>query len=1023
MTRLLQSLCLLAVMLLPAITAKAQSIDNRTLTIKYKVTENDAQVEKSMEVGLETLLEQHTNENGKPYYIVWKWDFSNDTEDVLDGCKFAMNSVLHCPDNSSPALSTLDGYILGNNFNKGNDGKVQFYIKVNPDLLTAGEGSYTLTCIPTILLPANLTGTGNVGNAPDIEQFTTGNFTMTKDTSILSLKIDDATSGTRTGQTATIDYTLTLTGAGRENIDHFVIRPAMAGQDSDSDDYTVPASGLTKTESEDGQTTTYTGTLMHTLDETMGADNLHVWFKVTTRDAENKTIIGQVTKEFNLTKLAEPDKFSATLFISEVSGTYLESSKKATINYVLRLENVKNLENLDHFVIRPAMSNQDSATDDVTIQVTSDDFTKENETTYTYSGTLTYDLVTNKGYTVWFKAQAFGNYGGKTDQITKDFNLKQLDEPDKFDAKLAIASASGFYKKPADTVGTATVNYVLSLTDVKNIQNLKYFEIVADMVGQNPVTIKADVTENDPNLTKISDTEYEYSGKLTFDLVSNTNNTVYLNATGFGNYGGKTNGTPQKIFNLEDGEKGEVKWIEVKDFVRNDDQDLMVDGNNVFGWFDYTFECTGADLTTIDHFKVWAARIGDEMDNVTTIKDYKIEDNTVSYSGRLYVTNVTMDDNTQEPVGYKAMWVKVRGYNAAGVAVTNVVEKTKMRDLRKDLAIEFSELGQFVRTDETSGTIEYTIKPEGFNAAELACYEVWYSVVTPDAEHPDNVYGKITVTDNSQLSGTLELSGLAANAWTPVSVKVKGYTDGGAVTNVSAEVRDAVTANPWVTVALDETSVKFTEADTFGEIENPGSEYTGAVEKQTGYLDYSFTATGTEQYLVNTITEFRVWASRSAADDSRIDNQEDAEVADMVVIPVSNCTVNTENNKVTYSGKLLIGGFEYGNSYPVWIKVQALQVADAGTPVNAPKKAVAIDVPEGKIISNMSNIHQRSIQIEVPAIPTGIVTLPGDEAVEAADGAEGDAVYYTLQGVRVQNPISGLYIKVQGNRSCKVLVK
>lgn len=1005
-------------MLLPAITAKAQSIDNRTLTIKYKVTENDAQVEKSMEVGLETLLEQHADENGKPYYIVWKWDFSKDTEDVLNGCKFAMNSVLHCPDGAAPALSTLDGYILGDNFNKGNDGKVQFYIKVNPDLLTAGEGSYTLTCIPTILLPANLTGTGNVGNAPDIEHFTTGNFTMTKDTSILSLKIDDATSGTRTGQTATIDYTLTLTGEGRENIDNFLIRPAMAGQDSHSDDYTVPASELTKTVSEDGQTTTYTGTLKHTLGENIGVDNLHVWFKVTTRDAENKTIIGLVEKQFDLKKLAEPDKFSATLSISEVSGTYLESSKKATINYVLRLENVKNLENLDHFVIRPAMANQDSANDDVTIQVTDNDFTMVDETTYTYSGTHTYDLVTNAGNTVWFKAQAFGNYGGKTDQITKAFDLKKVDEPDKFSATLAIKSASGTFKGT-----TATVNYALKLTEVKNIRNLKHFEIKPDMVGQTDVVITVSVAADDPYLTKISDTEYEYSGTFTYDLVSNTTNAVYLKVKGFGNYGGTTNAAPQYDFGLLDEEKGLLQWVEVKDFVRNDDENLMVDGNSVFGWFDYTFKCTGAGLTNIDHFDVWAARFSDDESNMVTIKDFNIEENTVSYSGRLYVTTVTLDEYTEEPVGYKAMWIKACGYNSENTPVTNILEQIKMRDLRKDLAIEFSELGQFVRTDETSGTIEYTIKPEGFNAAELACYEVWYSVVTPDAEHPDNVYGKITVTDNARLSGTLELSGLAANAWTPVSVKVKGYTDGGAVTNVSAEVRDAVTANPWVTVALDETSVKFTEADTFGEIENPGSEYTGAVEKQTGYLDYSFTATGTEQYLANTITEFRVWASRSAADDSRIDNQEDAEVADMVVIPVSNCTVDTDNNKVTYSGKLLIGGFEYGNSYPVWIKVQALQVADAGTPANAPKKALAIDVPEGKTISNMSNVHQRSLQIEVPAIPTGIGTLPGDDAAEAADGAEGDTVYYTLQGVRVQNPISGLYIKVQGNRSCKVLVK
>ena len=41
--------------------------------------------------------------------------------------------------------------------------------------------------------------------------------------------------------------------------------------------------------------------------------------------------------------------------------------------------------------------------------------------------------------------------------------------------------------------------------------------------------------------------------------------------------------------------------------------------------------------------------------------------------------------------------------------------------------------------------------------------------------------------------------------------------------------------------------------------------------------------------------------------------------------------------------------------------------------------------------------------------------------VEAAEDAP--AVYYNLQGVRVENPENGLYIKVQGNKTTKVYVK
>ncbi len=41
----------------------------------------------------------------------------------------------------------------------------------------------------------------------------------------------------------------------------------------------------------------------------------------------------------------------------------------------------------------------------------------------------------------------------------------------------------------------------------------------------------------------------------------------------------------------------------------------------------------------------------------------------------------------------------------------------------------------------------------------------------------------------------------------------------------------------------------------------------------------------------------------------------------------------------------------------------------------------------------------------------------------AADENDGEAVYYNLNGVRVANPANGLYIKVQGGKASKVLVK
>ena len=54
------------------------------------------------------------------------------------------------------------------------------------------------------------------------------------------------------------------------------------------------------------------------------------------------------------------------------------------------------------------------------------------------------------------------------------------------------------------------------------------------------------------------------------------------------------------------------------------------------------------------------------------------------------------------------------------------------------------------------------------------------------------------------------------------------------------------------------------------------------------------------------------------------------------------------------------------------------------------------------------------------------ITLTGEttgiEGVDA-DAAEGKVQYYNLQGVRVANPENGLYIRRQGSKVEKVLLK
>lgn len=47
-------------------------------------------------------------------------------------------------------------------------------------------------------------------------------------------------------------------------------------------------------------------------------------------------------------------------------------------------------------------------------------------------------------------------------------------------------------------------------------------------------------------------------------------------------------------------------------------------------------------------------------------------------------------------------------------------------------------------------------------------------------------------------------------------------------------------------------------------------------------------------------------------------------------------------------------------------------------------------------------------------------TVTGISQVEAASQ---EAVYFNLQGVKVANPVGGLYIRVSGNKAEKVFVK
>ena len=85
------------------------------------------------------------------------------------------------------------------------------------------------------------------------------------------------------------------------------------------------------------------------------------------------------------------------------------------------------------------------------------------------------------------------------------------------------------------------------------------------------------------------------------------------------------------------------------------------------------------------------------------------------------------------------------------------------------------------------------------------------------------------------------------------------------------------------------------------------------------------------------------------------------------------------------------------------------------TPASATETILraASDVTTVKFTNN--NAQSRIAKIEVayaPSTPTGI------SAIEAEDG---EAVYFNLQGVRVQNPENGIFIRVQNGKAIKIM--
>ena len=88
------------------------------------------------------------------------------------------------------------------------------------------------------------------------------------------------------------------------------------------------------------------------------------------------------------------------------------------------------------------------------------------------------------------------------------------------------------------------------------------------------------------------------------------------------------------------------------------------------------------------------------------------------------------------------------------------------------------------------------------------------------------------------------------------------------------------------------------------------------------------------------------------------------------------------------------------------------EVLALGTPVAMSENWNSWQLPAGKVYN---------FTVDLNAMTVTASEVSGVESIEGAENAP--AVYYNLQGVKVANPENGIYIKVQGNKASKVLVK
>ena len=139
----------------------------------------------------------------------------------------------------------------------------------------------------------------------------------------------------------------------------------------------------------------------------------------------------------------------------------------------------------------------------------------------------------------------------------------------------------------------------------------------------------------------------------------------------------------------------------------------------------------------------------------------------------------------------------------------------------------------------------------------------------------------------------------------------------------------------------------------------------------------------------------------------------------------------THKGDGVYEGSINVDNADNGYGYFQFATTlgASWDVVNAGTRYGATETDLLVE--NGKIYDMTNNMGGSTlawkceagvveIEVDIANNTMKIVNLTGVEGIEAE---EADAEYYNLQGVKVDNPTNGTYIKVQGKKTTKVYIK